>query len=139
MKNSFWGYWMILFGVFIVVIMLMVRSVTSNTTQDYYLVKEITEASMVDAVDFAYYRDYGEIKMNKEKFFESFVRRFAETASGNATYTINFYDVYETPPKVSVEVKSKSDPVRVVGDSANFDIVNRIDSIIEGEVINTSD
>ncbi len=135
MRNSFWGYWMILFGVFIVVIMLMVRSVTTNTTQDYYLVKEITEASMVDAVDFAYYRDYGEIKMNKEKFIESFIRRFSETSSGNTTYTINFYDIYEAPPKASVEVRSKSDPVRVVGDSANFDIVNRIDSIIEGEVI----
>lgn len=135
MRNSFWGYWMVLFGVFIVVIMLMVRSVTTNTTQDYYLVKEITEASMVDAVDFAYYRDYGEIKMNKEKFIESFIRRFSETSSGNTTYTINFYDIYEAPPKASVEVRSKSDPVRVVGDSANFDIVNRIDSIIEGEVI----
>ena len=134
MKNSFWGYWIILFGVFIVVIMLMVRSVTSNTTQDYYLVKEITEASMVDAIDFAYYRDYGEIKMNKEKFYESFIRRFAETAGNNTSYTISFYGVYEAPPKASVEVKSKSDPVRVVGDSAEFDIVNRIDSIIEGEM-----
>ena len=135
MKSSFWGYWMILFGVFIVVIMLMVRSVTSNSTQDYYTVKEITEAAMVDAIDFAYYRDYGEIKMNKEKFYESFIRRFAETADSITEYTISFYGVYEAPPKASVEVKSKSDTLRVAGDSAEFDIVNRIDTIIEGEVV----
>lgn len=135
MSNSFWGYWMILFGVFIVVIMLLVRSVTSNTTQDYYLLKEITEAAMVDAVDYAYYRDYSEIKISKEKFYESFVRRFAETAGSNTTYTINFYDVYEAPPKVSVEVKSKSDTYRIAGDSTEFDIVNRIDSILEGDLI----
>ncbi|MEG1505864.1 MAG: DUF5411 family protein [Bacilli bacterium] len=135
MKNAFWGYWLILLGVFVVVIMLLVQSVTSKDTQDYYLVKEITEASMVDAVDFAYYREYGEIKINKEKFFESFLRRFAETASLTTTYTVSFYGVYEAPPKASVEVKSKSSTFNVVGDSTTFDIVNRIDAIIEGNPI----
>ncbi|MEG0794742.1 MAG: DUF5411 family protein [Bacilli bacterium] len=135
MKNAFWGYWLILLGVFVVVIMLLVQSVTSKDTQDYYLVKEITEASMVDAVDFAYYRQYGEIKINKEKFFESFLRRFAETASLTTTYTVSFYGVYEAPPKASVEVKSKSSTFNVVGDSTTFDIVNRIDAIIEGNPI----
>ena len=31
----------------------------------YYLIKEITQASMLDAVDYGYYRQYNEIKMNK--------------------------------------------------------------------------
>ena len=132
MKNAFWGYWLILLGIFIVVIMLLVRSITSNNTQDYYLIKEITENAMVDAVDFAYYREYQEIRINKEKFIECFLRRFAETASLTTTYTVSFYDIYEAPPKVSVEIKSKSGSFNVMGDATQFDIVNRIDGILEG-------
>lgn len=136
MKNAFWGYWMILLGVFIVVIMLLVRSVTNNSTEDYYLVKETTENAMVESIDMAYYREYGEIKMNKEKFYENFVRRFAESASSNMTYTINFYGVYESPPKVSVEIKSKSKVIdSATVDSTNLDMVNRIDMIIEGDTV----
>lgn len=132
MKNAFWGYWLVLLGIFIVVIMLLVQNITSSNTQDYYLVKEITEAAMVDAVDFAYYRDYGEIRINKEKFYESFIRRFAQTASLSTTYTVSFYGVYEAPPKASVEIKSKSATFNVVGDSTSFDMVERIDAILEG-------
>lgn len=135
MKSAFWGYWLILLGLFIVVIMMLVQSVTSGNTQDYYLVKEMAEAAMVDAVDYSYYRTYGEIKINKEKMYESFIRRFAETASLSQTYTINFYGVYEAPPKVSVEVKSSSSTFNIVGDSTTFDIVNRIDAIIEGNTL----
>ena len=67
MKNAFWGYWLVLLGIAIVVIMLLVQNLTSTSTQDYFLVKEITEAAMVDAVDYTYYRNYGEIRINKEK------------------------------------------------------------------------
>ena len=131
MKNAFWGYWLILLGIFVVVIMLLVQNLTTSSTQDYYLIKEITEAALVDAVDYSYYRSYGEIKINKEKFYESFLRRFAETASLSTTYTVSFYGVYEAPPKVSVEVKSKSNTFNVVGDPESFDMVERIDAIIE--------
>lgn len=139
MKNSFWAYWLILLGVFIVVIMLLVQSVTSNTQQDYFLIKELTEAAMLDAVDYSYYRQYGEIKINKEKLYESFIRRFVENANLTSTYTINFYGVYEAPPKVSVEVKSKSGSFTVMGDATEFDIVNRIDSILEGGKLDTAE
>ncbi len=132
MKQSVWGAWLILLGIFIVVIMLLVQGMTKTNTQDYFLVKEITEAAMVDAVDFSYYRKFGEIKINKEKFYESFLRRFAETASLSTTYTISFYGVYEAPPKVSVEIKSKSNTFNVMGDATSFDMVERIDGIIEG-------
>ena len=114
--------------------MLLVQSVTSNNQQDYFLVKELTEASMLDAVDYSYYRQYGEAKINKEKFIESFLRRFAENASLSTTYTIRFYNIYEAPPKASVEVKGTSNSFTVVaGDGqTDFDIVNRIDMILEG-------
>lgn len=136
MKNAFWAYWLILLGIVIVVIMLLVQNLTTSSTQDYYLVKEITEASMVDAVDYSYYRTYGEIKINKEKFYESFIRRFSENASLSTTYTISFYGVYEAPPKASVEIKSKSNSFNVVGDATQFDMVERIDAIIEGNTVN---
>ncbi len=132
MKNAFWAYWLILLGIVIVVIMLLVQNITTSSTQDYYLIKEINEAALIDAVDYSYYRTYGEIKINKEKFFESFMRRFAETASLNTTYTISFYGVYEAPPKASVEIKSKSNSFSVLGDATSVDMVEKIDAIIEG-------
>ena len=135
MKHSYWGYWFVLLGIFIVVVMLLVNNLTSGTTHDYYMLKEITESSMVDAVDFAYYRNYGEIRINKEKFFECFLRRFAEVTDKNTTYTISFYGVYEAPPKASVEIKSKTQTFNVMGDATSFDIVERIDGIIEGKNI----
>lgn len=135
MKNAFWAYWLILLGTVIVVIMMLVQNLTTSSTQDYFLVKEITEASMIDAIDYSYYRKYGEIKINKEKFFESFFRRFAETASLNTTYTVSFYGVYEAPPKASVEIKSKSNTFTVLGDATTIDMVERIDSVLEGNVI----
>lgn len=135
MKNAYWAYWLILLGMVIVVIMLLVQNLTTTSTQDYYLIKEITEASLVDAVDYSYYRDYGEIKINKEKFYESFLRRFAETASLSTTYTVSFYGVYEAPPKASVEIKSKSNSLNVVGDATSLDMVERIDAVLEGNPV----
>ena len=136
MKNAFWGYWLILLGIFVVVIMLLVQNLTTSSTQDYYLIKEITEAAMIDAVDYSYYRTFGEIKINKEKFYESFLRRFSENASTSTVYTVSFYGVYEAPPKVSVEIKSRSNTFNVMGDSDSFDMVDRIDAIIEGNTLN---
>ena len=135
MKNAFWAYWLILLGIVIVVIMMLVQNLTTTSTQDYYVIKEITEASMIDAVYYSNYRKYGEIKINKEKFYESFFRRFAETTSLNTTYTVSFYGVYEAPPKASVEIKSKSNTFTVLGDATTVDMVERIDSILEGNVI----
>ena len=73
MKESYWGYWLMVFGVFIIVVLLLVQSFTGANTQDYYLIKEITESSMVDAVDYAYYRTYGEIKINNHKKKRKFI------------------------------------------------------------------
>lgn len=131
MKESYWGYWLILLGVFVIVIMMLISNLTSSNTQDYYLVKEITEASMLDAVDYGYYRQYNEVRISKEKFVESFLRRFAESANLSTTYQISFYDIYEAPPKVSVKVSSTSNSFRIFGDSDSFDMVNKVDSILE--------
>lgn len=130
MKETYWGYWLIMLGVFIIVIMMLISNITTKNTQDYYLIKEVTEASMVDAVNYGYYRKYGELKIDREKFIESFLRRFSENVSLN-TYQIDFYDIYEAPPKVSVKVTSKGNSYFVAGDSGTFDIVNKVDAILE--------
>lgn len=130
MKESFWGYWIIVLGIFVVIIMMLVSNVTTTNTQDYYLVKDVTEASLVDAVDYSYYRQYKELKINREKFIENFLRRFAENVS-LSTYTIDFYDIYEAPPKASVKITTESGSFIVNGDSSTFDIVNRVDAILE--------
>ena len=130
MRESEWGYWIILLGIFVIVIMMLVSNVTTTNTQDYYLVKEVTEASRVDAVDYAYYRTTGELKINSEKFVESFLRRFADNVELN-TYQIDFYGIYEAPPKVSVKVTTKSATYTVAGDATTFDITNKVDAILE--------
>ena len=131
MKEAYWGYWLIVLGVFVIVVLLLVQSFTSTNSQDFYLVKSIAEASMEDAIDWGYYRQFGEAKINKEKFYESFLRRFAEEASIATTYDIEFTDVYEAPPKIGVKVSSKANTFSINGDSESFDIVNKIDAILE--------
>ncbi len=131
MKESYWGYWLILLGVFVIIILMLIQNVTTNNSQDYYLVKEITEAAMLDSVDYGYYRQYGEVRILKEKFVESFLRRFAESANLNTKYKISFYDIYEAPPKVSVKVSSSSKAFNVFGDTSTFDIVNKLDALLE--------
>ena len=131
MKESFWGYWLVILGIFVVVIMLLIQNITSNSTQDYYSIKEISEAAMVDAVDLGYYRDYGELKINKEKYIESFLRRFAEIAGSTSNYDIVFTAIYETPPKASVEVTSSTASYVIASDSTQFDLTTRVDAILE--------
>ena len=131
MKASMWGYWLIALGIFVLTIMMLLQSFTTTNTEDYYLLKEISEAALVDAIDYAHYRVEGELKINREKFVENFIRRFSETASMNKTYRIDFYEIFETPPKVSVKVSTESETFNVAGDSTSFDVINRIDSILE--------
>lgn len=129
MQSSYWGYWLVVMGVAIVGLMISVNGITTTTTQDHYSIREVTEASMLEAVDYAYYRDYNEVKMNKEKFMEVFVRMLAETMGATDTNQINFYEMFEAPPKVSVEIKSHSGTNFV--SSSDYDVTSRVDAIIQ--------
>lgn len=131
MKESLWGYWIMVLGVFILVIMMLFNSYTTTNEQDYYLIKEVTEAAMTDAIDWAHYRKYGEIRIVKEKFVEDFTRRFADTININKTYNIKFYDIYEAPPKVSVKVTTKTDDFTIFADTTSVDVVNKVDAVLE--------
>ena len=134
MKESMWGYWLIVLGIFVIIIMMLIQSYTTTNTQDYYLLKEVTEASMIDAVDYAYYREHGELKINKEKFIENFIRRFSESVNLSKTYRFDFYDIYEAPPKVSVKISTTTQSYTIAGDEAAFEVVNKLDAILEMKI-----
>lgn len=130
MKESFWGILVIMLGIVSIAFIIFFQNVTNTDEQNYILLKEITEAAMYDAVDYAEYRANGNVCIMREKFVENFIRRFAESVSIGNTYQIDIYDVSECPPKVSLEVKSKLNS-NVTGEIMDFDIVNRLDAILE--------
>ena len=131
MKESLWGYWLILLGIVIITVMILLQNYTTTNQQDYYLAKEITYAAMYDAVDYGYYEKHQELKIIKEKFVENFIRRFAENAVLNKTYTINFYSIYETPPAVTIEIKTNTGEFLVGEENINANVTTRLTAILE--------
>ena len=136
MKESLCGYWIIILGIFILTVMMLFNNYTTTNEQDYILIKEVTEASMADAIDWSHFRKYGEMRIVKEKFVEDFTRRFAETVNINKKYNIRFYDLYEAPPKVSVKVTTKTDNFTIFADTTSVDVVNKVDAVLEVKLNN---
>lgn len=92
-----------------VIALLMINIISNYSTGselDYYLLKETTEASLTDAVDVSYYRDNCILRIDREKFVESFLCRFADAVDNTREYDVSFYDISEIPPKASVKVDS---------------------------------
>lgn len=106
----------------------IISNYSSGSELDYYLVKETSEAAMVDALDVKYYRQTGMLRIDKEKFVESFVRRFADSVDMTRNYRLSFYDINEVPPKVSV----KADSSTVLSfEEENLEMTTQIDAILE--------
>lgn len=140
MKESVWGYAIIFLGVAAIFIMWFMSNTTRTDQHNYNLLKETVEAAMYDAVDLSAYRKDGIIKIQKAKFIENFVRRFAENADLSNTYRIEIYDVNEAPPKVSIRVSTKKIRQNFLLESdinkendLEFNIVNNIDAILESK------
>jgi len=136
MKESYWGYWFIVLGLFIVSILLLTSDATTTSTQDYYQLKEVANSAIYDSVDYSYFQQTRELRIHKEVFVENFLRRFAETVSPSNTYDVEFYDLYESPPKVSVKISTKTSGFIIGRDSGDdavtdLDVVNSIDLIVE--------
>ncbi|MEG0994460.1 MAG: DUF5411 family protein [Bacilli bacterium] len=149
MQTSMWGYLLLALGIIGIMLINMFGNISTTNEQNYYLLREVTEASMYDAIDFVAYRlgvnydgnNTGVLRIEKEKFVESFVRRFAETAGRNKDYVIIFQEIIETPPKVSVVVRSNEPysffdrftPMdkKIEFKEDSFNIQNRIDAILE--------
>lgn len=133
MKWSFASVATIVLGIFGLFIILLFSELTVSNEQDYYSLKEATEASMIESIDIAYYRLTGDVKIVKEKFVENFTRRFTETSTfGQGNYQIDFYQISETPPKVSIRIIDKTTNYSIYSyNSENYDILNEITAILD--------
>lgn len=139
MQESYWGYWFVLLGIFISVIMMLANDATTTDTQDYYQLKEVANSALYDAIDYSYYSQTRQVRILKEVFVENFLRRFAETVNITDAYTVEFYDLYESPPKVSVKVATTTAGYLIGNDKntattdavTKLDVVNSIDLTID--------
>ncbi len=96
----------ILLSVIALLLVNVLSSYSTGSELDYYLVKETTDAAMEDSIDKVFLRQCGLYRIDKEKFVESFLYRFADSVDASRDYHIKFYDINEVPPKVSVKVDS---------------------------------
>lgn len=153
MKASMWGVVLIALGLIGIAVIVFFGQVSTSNDQNYYLLKEATEAAMTESVDLVAYRygyiddtgnEYapGVIKIDEEKFVESLIRRYAESADITRQYQITIYDIIENPPKVVIGVKYgesvgifKSFFKNSFSDEYEFNITNNIAAIIEEKTI----
>jgi len=142
MKYLYWGFGLIMFGLFGLVFIVMFESITINNESEYYVLKEAMEAAMLESIDYACYRidveDGGcgnnEVKIIEQKFVENFTRRFAASISGDITeYELEFYDIIEKPPKATVVIKAKTKEYMLSpnDNKEEFTIVNELSGILE--------
>ena len=159
MNSSMWMYFFMVMGILGIVLINIFGNVIMSNEQNYYLLKEITEAAMIDAVDLKAYRDGigwdgvtedtdpesmhcmegipGTIRIIEEKFVESFVRRFASSAQLNRKYKIIINDIDECPPKVTVTLVATEEfsflSMFNVEYNCGEDIVNVLTGILENK------
>lgn len=138
MKWSFASVALIMIGIFGILIILLFNEITVSNEQDYYTLKEATEAAMIESIDITYYRITGDLKMSQEKFVENFTRRFTETSTfGQGNYDILFYQISETPPKVSLRIVDSTNSYNIYNtfsvdvDATQLDIVNELSAILD--------
>lgn len=106
MNKSFLAIGIIILSLIALLLVNVLSSYSTGSELDYYLVKETTDAAMEDSIDSVFLRKCGLYRIDKEKFVESFLYRFAQSVDANRDYHIKFYDINEVPPKVSVKVDS---------------------------------
>ncbi len=157
MNETVWMYFFMLIGILGIVLINFFGNVVVSNEQSYYLLKEVTKAAMIDAVDLKAYEEGvgwdgvtsdtnpdfmhcisgipGTVRIVKEKFVESFTRRFAESVQLNRKYRIVIHDIDECPPKVSVSIYATErfsfvEFFNVTGDNSR-EISNSITAILE--------
>ena len=135
MSKSLWGVLVIMLGVTSIFFIVLFQTITNTDEHNSQLLKEITEAAMWDALDYGSFKTSRIVRIDREKFVENFVRRFAESAHTGRKYRIEVIDVNESPPKVSLRVSSgvSGSPAAILlGDGTfTFDLTNTIDAIME--------
>lgn len=159
MSETMWGYLFLLLGIMAAGLLILFGSINTKDEQNYYLLKEVTQNAMLDAVDDVAYEvgltqeevnnntgiikcvsgQPGTIRIITERFIESFARRYAEVAHVNKDYRIEFYEILECPAKVTVRVISTEDfswlekifNATPDGESTDAKIVNELTAILE--------
>lgn len=132
MKEAIWGVLVVLLGLMSLLVLVFFQDVTNTDEHNSQLLKETTEAAMWDSFDYAGYAAYGVVRIDREKFVENFTRRYAQNAQRSRTYTIDFYDVNEMPPKVSVKVTSHASGSNGrTGEVTDVTLSNKLDAILE--------
>ena len=138
MKWSFATIGLIMIGLCGFLIIILFNEITVSNEQDYYTLKDAAEAAMIESIDVTYYRLTGDIKMSQEKFVENFTRRFTETSTfGQGNYDIVFYQISETPPKVSIQIVDATDRYNIYNtfsvdlDATQINIVNELSAILD--------
>ena len=131
MKESMWGYMIIGLGIVIVAILFLVQNLTTTNEQDYYLSREILRSSMYDAIDYGTYMKSGKLVMSREKFVSVFTRRFAESVNPDRTYQLDFYDIYEYPPKATIRIKTTTGETVINDNGINVEVNTFITGILE--------
>ena len=139
MKYAYYGFGMLLFGSIGLVIIVMLQSITINNDADYYDLKEAMRAAMLESIDYECSRSNEKsdgcgytLKISEQKFVENFTRRFVTTLGGNAKgYSLDFYDIIESPPKASVVVTGLTDNYGIVSQGESLTITNSLSGILE--------
>lgn len=139
MKESFWAVLIFILGITSIFLIYFFQTVTNTSEHNYELLRETTEAAMFDALDLAAYRKDETIRIDQERFVDSFIRRFAQDATLSHEYNITIYDVHEEPPKVSIKIETFGIATfgGVRGDEAySGTLINKIDAILETKYTN---
>ncbi len=130
MKESVWGYMVIVIGIVMIFLIFFIQNITNTDEHNMSLLKEITESSMTDAIDWDEYKTNGKVRISQEVFIETFIRKFAENAQLSSTYKIEFYKINEEPPLVNIRVLS-TETSNIYGDEENYTLTNTINAILE--------
>ena len=117
----------------------VLNNYATGSELDYYLLKETTDAAMVDSLDNSFRRTCGLYRIDKEKFVESFLYRFASNVDASRGYKISFYDIVEVPPKVSVKIdslttlgfKDSNDDVQAANISTSYDAILETNNVAD--------
>lgn len=126
MNSSFWGVFLFVVGLFGVAWIIFFGGTITDNERNYYSLKEITQAAIYDSIDEQVkFQGIGydgvtknnspymhcengnmdEYRINREKFVESFIRRFSDTAITNdVNYKVRIKDISECPVLVNVEI-----------------------------------
>ena len=130
MKESVWGYMVIVVGIVMIFIIFFFQNVTNTDEHNMSLLKEVTESSMNDAIDWTAYKNSGKVRISEGAFIENFIRRFAENAQLSSVDKIEFYKIQEEPPLVNIKILSSED-TKSIGGNGDYTLTNTINAILE--------